>query len=105
MMTADSVPAPLPRQMTLYVNYACHLRCRHCYLYGVADYDRPYMAPMSNSAMTWDVFRRAVDPALDAGEPLTLFLMGGEPCLHDRLTDMVAYVAKSPATYVDMNTH
>ncbi|HWT29801.1 MAG TPA: radical SAM protein [Propylenella sp.] len=100
-----SALSPLPRQLTLYVNYACHLRCKHCYLYGVADYDHPYMAPMTNSAMPWDTFRKAVDPMLESGAALSLFLMGGEPCLHERLADMVAYVARHPSTYVDMNTH
>lgn len=96
---------PLPRQLTLYVNYACHLRCLHCYLYGVAEYDRKYMSPMSRGAMTWDVFSRSVDPGLETGQPMTIFLMGGEPCLHPDIVTMVKHVSSRAGVYVDMNTH
>lgn len=96
---------PLPRQVTLYVNYACHLRCLHCYLYGIAEYDRKFMSPMSRGAMTWDTFTRAVDPGLATGQPMTIFLMGGEPCLHPDIVAMVKHISSREGVYVDMNTH
>jgi radical SAM protein with 4Fe4S-binding SPASM domain len=63
------------------------------------------MTPMSSSAMSPEVFRSACAPILAAREKLTVFLMGGEPCLHLRIGEMIAYLKAFPNVYVDMNTH
>ncbi|WP_284125081.1 radical SAM protein [Parerythrobacter aestuarii] len=104
-MNLEDSQRPLPQQLTLYVNYACNLRCRHCYLYGVADVERSYMTTNKASAMSWEVFTRSVDPLIEAGNPLTVFLMGGEPCLHTNLPAMISYIKKASTSYVDMNTN
>lgn len=96
---------PLPTQLTLYVIYPCNLACKNCYLFGVADYDRPYMGPDMAQEMSWEVFTTAVDPILAAGRPLSVCFMGGEPLLHPRLGEFVAHLKSRPNVYVDINTN
>jgi radical SAM protein with 4Fe4S-binding SPASM domain len=96
---------PLPAQITLYVAYPCNLRCKHCYLYGVADYVPEYMDRSMPQYMSEEIFRAAVDPLLESPTPLTVCFMGGEPVLHPRLADMVRHLKSRPHVYVDMNTN
>lgn len=95
----------LPCELTVYVNWACNLRCAHCYLYGVADSERPYMADQTHSSLEWAIFERAIDPLLTQGEPFSICFMGGEPCLHRQIVEMVRYAKSSGLSYVDMNTN
>ena len=96
---------PLPSQLTIYVNFPCNLRCKNCYLFGVADYDREYMGPGTTQEMPWEVFTAAVDPIIASGRPASVCFMGGEPLLHPGLADFVAYIKRSPNIFVDINTN
>ena len=97
---------PLPAQLTLYVAYPCNLRCKHCYLYGVADYVPEYMDKTTRPQyMSDEVFHAAVDPLLEAPRPLTVCFMGGEPSLHPKMPEMVRHLKSRPDVYVDMNTN
>src|SRR5436853_7472682 len=94
---------PLPAQITLYVAYPCNLRCKHCYLYGVADYVPEYMDKSLHQYMSDEIFRAAVDPLLETPTALTVRFMGGQPVLHPRLPDMERYITRRPHGHADMN--
>jgi len=98
-------PLALPTQLTLYVNFPCNLRCKHCFLYGVSGYVGEYMAPSAVESMSWDVFHAAVDPILAAGGPLSVCMMGGEPLLHRDLDGFVRHLKATSSVYVDVNTN
>jgi Fe-coproporphyrin III synthase len=101
-----STVLPLPAQLTLYIAYPCNLRCKHCYLYGVADYVPEYMDKTTRPQyMSDEVFHAAVDPLLENDAPLTVCFMGGEPSLHPKLPEMVRHLKSRPNVYVDMNTN
>lgn len=90
-----TVKTNLVKEITLHILFPCNLRCKHCYLYGIADYDRDYMGTTDKDIMSFAVFRNAVDPLIDAGVNATISILGGEPTLHPQLPDIIRYVKES----------
>lgn len=90
----DEAPAGL-RELWLYTNLDCNLRCRHCFLGDwrqAGGHSRPSLACL--------VAR--VDEALELGAT-TLFLTGGEPFLRPDLPELLAHATQSAATCVLTN--
>ena len=96
---------PAPVQMTLFVAFPCNLRCKNCWLFGIADTPRDYMGTPDKDIMSWETFRAAVDPLFGHGAVPSICFMGGEPMLHARIVDMIRHIKEQGPAYVDMNTN
>lgn len=94
-----SIHPALPSQVTFFVNWACNLRCRHCWLYGDRGTENAWLKGAAAQQMTVELFGRVIselEPTLPDAE---VCLMGGEPYLHPDLSRMVER-AKSGGAYV-----
>src|SRR5262245_35244142 len=103
MTPRTTLPAPI--QMTLYVAFPCNLRCKNCWLFGIADVERDYMGTRDKDIMSWETFCAAVDPLFGHGVVPSICFMGGEPTLHPRLAEMIRYIKGLGPSYVDINTN
>ena len=80
--------APLPRFLQIEPVGQCNLRCRMCPIQFRQD-GPPHGPP---AFMQFDVFTRLIDDMPDLRE---LHLQGlGEPMMHPRFADMVAYASR-----------
>jgi molybdenum cofactor biosynthesis enzyme MoaA len=78
---APALISPTPRQLTIAVTAFCNLRCIGC------NYGRDFM---KGEQLSWVALKGALDDAKWAGIEKVRFY-GGEPLLHPRIVDAVAY--------------
>ncbi len=66
----------------LYINYNCDLRCNHCFVGDMLN---------SKVEMPFDLIKSIIhESAINGVNSITL--LGGEPCLHPRIVDIVGYI-------------
>lgn len=87
---AEVVPLATPYVVQVFPVYACNLRCNYC-LFSVPEAGRGFIA--DDRLMDVDLFRKCVDDLAAFPEPVKVlrFVGIGEPMLHKRIADMVAY--------------
>lgn len=96
----------LPRHVTVFVNWACNLRCRECWLYGDSAANNTWLEPVMDQELPLATFCRLIDELVDAGTPPSVSFMGGEPLLYRPLAEAVRYIKeRAPRSYVDVSTN
>lgn len=90
---------PVPSYVTLFVNWACNLRCRHCWLYGDRGSENEWLKEAARQQMSFELFEQVLSELLPVQPGAVVCLMGGEPYLHPDLPRMVER-AKSDGAYV-----
>lgn len=71
---------PPLRYVDFAVDFACNLRCEHCFAQALVDQDRPTMSP--------DDYRNVAKQAMAMGT-INFSFQGGEPLLCNRLPDII----------------
>jgi radical SAM protein with 4Fe4S-binding SPASM domain len=77
----DKLPYGRFRNVYLYITEACQLRCEHCYMGGRLE--RALKMPYERICATLTTWRQM------GGSKLTI--LGGEPTLHPRFTDVIRF--------------
>jgi organic radical activating enzyme len=73
---------PLPEHVTVFVNWACNLRCRECWLYGDSADENGWLSESVGQRLPLATFERLIDELLADTPTTSISLMGGEPLLH-----------------------
>ncbi len=103
-------PPPLPavpRHVTVFVNWACNLTCRECWMYGDSAAESTWLPEVKRDQISMEMWNGLLDElAADSGEKPYLTIMGGEPLIHPRLVDMVREAkTRLPQCNLDMSTN
>lgn len=92
-----------PKRAFIDVAYACNLRCAMCDIYSkdaVMEYSHP-----KPKFMDFELFKRAIDECAPFVESFNIQLRG-EPLLHPRYAEMLAYVKQAaPGSKTFFNTN
>lgn len=106
-LLADQVPLEKPFTIRISPGRICNLQCEFCY-HSVPE-DRRRLQRLSGSRMMdYQLFRKIIDDIRDSfGKIRKISIVGrGEPLLHPRIADMVAYAAKQEvAGQIDILTN
>jgi Fe-coproporphyrin III synthase len=109
-LPAASPPVTVPRHVTVFVNWACNLVCRECWMYGDSAAESTWLQEVKRDNISVGLWTKIVDElkAAEAESPDTIYLtiMGGEPLMHPDLVELVR-VAKTrlPGCNLDMSTN
>jgi hypothetical protein len=102
---ADRDPGVFPLHLDLDPTNACNLKCTMCPRTHYLETGRTKWAPGGKIGfMDFDLYRRILDQAADGGVYSLKLNFLGEPLLHPRVVDMVAY-AKTKGLEVMMNSN
>ncbi len=87
---ADSVPLATPFSLQIFPVYGCNLACRYC-LHSLPASERGFVS--SKAVMDYEIYQKCIDDLTAFPEKLKMlrFAGTGEPLLHPRLADMIAY--------------
>ncbi len=91
----DRIP-PKPRVLRVEITNRCNLQCTIC--------DRSAMT-RSTEAMDWELYQKIVADAVDWGIPQIGLNRFGEPMLHPRLPEMIAFAKDRGARFVEFVTN
>jgi MoaA/NifB/PqqE/SkfB family radical SAM enzyme len=83
-MTGNPASTRAPVALNIEPTNRCNLRCKFCSI----DSGREF------GDMDWDFFKSKVDEAAEIGVVSINLYLSGEPLLHPRIADMVAYVSE-----------
>jgi Fe-coproporphyrin III synthase len=96
----------LPNHVTVFVNWACNLRCRECWLYGDSADENLWLEGVMKDTLPFELFQQLIEELLAAEPRTSISLMGGEPYLHKDLSRMVDFLkSRSPESYIDVSTN
>lgn len=95
-----SVAAEFPRYIMYDVNNVCNARCPFCPQSAIAKSDE-----FDPTHLDWDVFVRTIEETANYPVELVRFTGDGEPLLHPRITDMVAYARKLGLKKINLTTN
>jgi MoaA/NifB/PqqE/SkfB family radical SAM enzyme len=101
---AEKLPLKTPFSVDYFLVNACNLRCVFC---GFSSSDEEYKFPKRIS-LDFNLFKKSIDDMKNFSDKIkTIHFMGyGEPLLHERISDMVAYtVSSNVAEKVDIVTN
>lgn len=76
------------KNIDLYVNYQCGLRCNHCFIGEHLD---------SNDEMPYNLVKAIIDKSKQ-GNVKSITLLGGEPTLHSEIDSIINYIIESQIT-------
>ncbi|WP_344750618.1 radical SAM protein [Micromonospora olivasterospora] len=97
----------MPRHVTAFVNWACNLTCRECWMYGDSAAESTWLPEVKRDQMSIEMWTALVDE-LAAGnrEKVYLTIMGGEPLMHRDVVELIR-IAKTrmPNSNLDMSTN
>lgn len=94
----------LINEITIYTNMSCTQHCKMCYLYGPNNKEL-YKEDFLHSVLPFKLFQSLVDSIIAHNNQCSFFLMGGEPMLHPKITEICAYIKSRSKSYVDINTN
>lgn len=99
--------ATVPRHVTVFVNWACNLTCRECWMYGDSSSESTWLDEVKRDQISLDMWGGLVDElAAGADGKVYLTIMGGEPLMHPRLVDLVRMAkTRLPDCNLDMSTN
>lgn len=98
--------SPLPEHVTVFVNWACNLRCRECWLYGDSFSENLWLRQVMKETLPLPLYEKLILELLAGRSRASIGLMGGEPFLHRDLARMVDFLkSRSPDSYIDANTN
>jgi MoaA/NifB/PqqE/SkfB family radical SAM enzyme len=106
MAGPPTLPA-VPRHVTVFVNWACNLTCRECWMYGDSASESTWLPEVKRDQISMEMWTGLLDElAADQGEKPYLTIMGGEPLIHPRLVEMVREAkTRLPECNLDMSTN
>lgn len=98
----------VPRYVTVFVNWACNLTCRECWMYGDSAAESTWLEEVKRDQMSREMWDGLVDE-LAAGNPGTktyLTVMGGEPLMHNDVFSLIRSAKERiPDVNIDMSTN
>ena len=102
---ADVLPLSTPFSVQIFPIYGCNLACAYC-IYSVPTEQRGFVA--GKAVLDDEIYRKCIDGLMEFPHPLKMlrFAGTGEPLLHPRIADMVAYAAeRGVADTIDIVTN
>jgi radical SAM protein with 4Fe4S-binding SPASM domain len=107
---ADSAPFTVPRHVTVFVNWACNLTCRECWMYGDSAAESTWLTEVKRDNISTEMWTGIVDELKAAEDESTntiyLTIMGGEPLMHPQLVELVRLAkTRLPSCNLDMSTN
>ncbi|GAA3448218.1 radical SAM protein [Dactylosporangium matsuzakiense] len=101
-----TIPA-VPRHVTAFVNWACNLTCRECWMYGDSAAESTWLAEVKRDQMSVEMWTALVDELAEGNrEKVYLTMMGGEPLMHrDAVGLMRIAKTRMPDCNLDMSTN
>ena len=105
-MSRLSVLAPLPRYLTVFVNWACNLSCRECWLYGDSSDENAWLEEVKREQITLELWNSLLDEVASGVKAPSVSIMGGEPLMHAQILDLVREAkTRVPGLTLDMSTN
>jgi Fe-coproporphyrin III synthase len=106
-MTDLTLLPVVPRHVTVFVNWACNLTCRECWMYGDSAGESTWLAEVKRDNVPVEMWRGIVDELADnVTEKPYLTIMGGEPLMHPQITELLRYAkTRMPQCNLDMSTN
>lgn len=97
----------VPRHVTVFVNWACNLTCRECWMYGDSASESKWLADVQRDQVSLEMWNAVLDElAADADGTVYLTIMGGEPLMHPQLVELVRQAkTRLPGCNLDMSTN
>lgn len=97
----------VPRHVTVFVNWACNLTCRECWMYGDSASESLWLEEVKREQISVDMWNGLVDElAASPGEKPFLTIMGGEPLMHSGIIELVRQAKQRlPECNLDMSTN
>jgi len=106
MNSKDLRVTALPEHVTVFVNWACNLRCRQCWLYGDSRAENQWLNEVRGQQLDFGLFEKMVDELLSSRSILSISVMGGEPFLFRDLERLGALVrTRAPNSHLDVSTN
>jgi radical SAM protein with 4Fe4S-binding SPASM domain len=105
MRLGDVLPLDTPFVLQIFPIYACNFKCGYC-IFSVEKSKRHFIS--DKMVMDFDLFTKCIDDMINFPQKIKVlrFVGIGEPLLHKRIVDMVAYtVSKNVAHTVEMLTN
>ena len=102
---ADVLPLSTPFSVQIFPIYGCNLACAYC-IHSVPTEQRGFVA--GKVMLDYALYRKCIDGLMEFPHPLKMlrFAGTGEPLLHPRIADMVAYAAeRGVADTIDIVTN
>lgn len=97
---------PVPRYVTVFVNWACNLTCRECWLYGDSSGENTWLEEVKREHITLDMWNGLVDELVAHAPNPSISMMGGEPLMHPQVLDLVREAKRrAPGGQLDMSTN
>jgi radical SAM protein with 4Fe4S-binding SPASM domain len=102
MLRVDS----FPRVITLFVNWACNLKCQECWLYGENSEGSLWLGEVKRETVPLELVERLSQEIRERYPAAAVSLMGGEPLMHPRIRDIVRIIKSTcPDVELDMSTN
>lgn len=101
----DVLPLSTPFSVQIFPIYGCNLACAYC-IHSVPTEQRGFVA--GKAVLDDEIYRKCIDGLMEFPHPLKMlrFAGTGEPLLHPRIADMVAYAAeRGVADTIDIVTN
>ena len=102
---ADVLPLSTPFSVQIFPVYGCNLACAYC-IHSVPTEQRGFVA--GKVMLDYALYQKCIDGLMEFPHPLKMlrFAGTGEPLLHPRIADMVAYAAeRGVADTIDIVTN
>jgi len=95
-----------PRYVTVFVNWACNLSCRECWLYGDSASENTWLEEVKREQISLDMWNGLVDELAANTATPSISIMGGEPLMHPHILELVRQAKqRAPACSLDMSTN
>lgn len=96
----------LPSAITYFVNWACNLRCRECWLYGDSAAENAWLEEVKREQASLSTWVQTLDEMAMAGGKPAISIMGGEPLMHPQIIEFVREAKRRlPNCALDMSTN
>lgn len=97
----------VPRHVTVFINWACNLTCRECWMYGDSASESTWLEEVKRDQISLEMWNGLVDELAAGGEGKTyLTIMGGEPLMHNNAIELIRQAkARLPDSNLDMSTN
>jgi len=93
------------RELTIYTNFNCMLKCKMCYMNGVSQQNNRYEFLQKNQKLDFEVFKKVILDVAKINNDCSFWFMGGEPLLHEHIVDMVKFIKENTNGFIDINTN
>jgi radical SAM protein with 4Fe4S-binding SPASM domain len=96
----------VPRYATVFVNWACNLSCRECWLYGDSSSENTWLEEVKREQISLDMWNGLVDEMAAHTPNPCISMMGGEPLMHPNVLELIREAkVRAPGCRIDMSTN